>query len=277
MPKEEHPYLHHFDNSSLRKYIIIGTFPPNKEEREGQSIFADYFYGNKGSLWSILKETHLFEKDSFKDIDSIKAWELKYSVGVTDVLQSCIRKEGKKKSSDDSDMIITKQDLNTSLKEYLIKNILHIDIIYFTSSGTQPNSNSAFYWFSILMGSNFLDKYKLKYLTKLPSPSGRYLTSKAIFSNIKGTHGLSERFLQFLIKNNFHDAINIAQRTYAEKQVKVQNAIKEGKKASTIKQVRFPDADNDYPSLFRIMLYKDAFTPVKENQFQTLKPKMNAV
>lgn len=259
MSKEPHPYLKYFDTSQPRKYLIIGTFPPNKKEREGKSTFADYFYGNKGSLWSILKETKLFAADSFKDFDSVRKWEKQYSVGVTDVLKSCNRKEGKTKSSDDSDLLITKEDLNTDLQEYLRKYIDKIQLIYFTSSSTQTGSNSAFYWFGELMGDKFLNAHSSKLFTKLPSPSGRFLTSKAIFSNSKNTNGLNQSFLHFLEQNGFDDAIVLAKRTFEEKQDKVKLAEAAGKKASTVKQVRFPNAHKDYPSLFRIEKYKQAF------------------
>lgn len=265
MSKELHPYLIHFNSSRICRFLIIGTFPPNKEERQNKTTFINYFYGNTGSLWSILNETNLFPKNSFKDFESIRAWEKKYSIGVTDVLKSCDRKDGKRKSSDDTDLVITKDDLNTSLKDYLTTHINDIKLLNFTSSSTAAGSNSAFYWLIQLMGGAFVAKHKAKLVTNLPSPSGRYLTSKAIFSNDVSLNGLNKNFLQFLKENQFTDAINIAKQTFAAKQVKVKHAIAQGKKTSSVKQVRFLDADQDYPSLYRIEQYKKAFMPVKEN------------
>lgn len=265
MYKEPHPYLIHFDALRICHFLIIGTFPPNKEVREVKNSFANYFYGNKGSLWSILNETNLFPMNSFNDFNSIREWEKKYSVGVTDVLKSCSRKEGKVKSSDDTDLLINQGDLNTSLKEYLSQNIKDIKLIFFTSGSTVSRSNSAFYWFSQLMGSAFVTKHNSKLITNLPSPSGRYLTSKAIFSNNQLLHGLNENFLEYLNEKKLFDAINLAKVTFTEKQIKVKEAIARGQKASSVKQVRFPGTDKDYPSLYRIEQYRKLFIPVKQN------------
>lgn len=265
MPKEPHPYLHHFDSKRVWRFLIIGTFPPNKEVREGKSSFANYFYGNKGSLWSILNETNLFPRQSFKDLTCIRKWEKDYSVGVTDVLKSCIRKEGKRKSSNDSDLIVTTGDLNTSLKDYLTKNINDIKLIFFTSSSKVAGSNSAFYWFSQLMDNVFVTKHNSKLVTNLPSPSGKYLTSKAIFSNNELLHGLNKNFLKYLNDNQLFDAINLAKKTFDEKQMKVSQATARCQKPSSVKQVRFPGAIKNYPCLYRIEQYRKSFKPVKES------------
>lgn len=42
MAKETHPYLHHFhENHKKWDYLIIGTFPPNKEVRNAKTSFTD--------------------------------------------------------------------------------------------------------------------------------------------------------------------------------------------------------------------------------------------
>ena len=68
MLKEGHPYIEkYFDTTRPWKYLIIGTFPPNKEVREGKKSLTDYFYGNKGSLWKILGKIYTefdFEKSN---------------------------------------------------------------------------------------------------------------------------------------------------------------------------------------------------------------------
>lgn len=271
MPTEKHPYLQYFDPKRIHRFLIIGTFPPNKEVRQGRSSFANYFYGNKGSLWPILDQTNLFPKNAFKTFDTIRDWERKYSVGITDVLKSCDRKEGRKGSSDDADLVISAKDLNTSLRDYILQNIKEIESIYFTSSGKSPATNSAYFWFSQLMGNSFITKYKSKLVTKLPSPSGRYLTSTAIFSNNENNYGLNRFFLQFLKENNFTAAINIAERTFAEKKEKIQRALAAGEKASTVKQIRLPGTEKDYPSLYRVKKYKVAFSLVKEYETINLK------
>jgi len=68
-----------------------------------------------------------------------------------------------------------------------------------------------------------------------------------------------------LKKNNFTEAIDIAQQTFVEKQEKVKAVVAKGKKASSVKQIRFPNLTKDYPSLYRLELYKAAFLDLKEN------------
>jgi len=38
MVKEQHPYVQYFDFTKAWWYLIIGTFPPNKEVREGKIL-----------------------------------------------------------------------------------------------------------------------------------------------------------------------------------------------------------------------------------------------
>ena len=171
MSQEKHPYIEkHFDNSKPWKYLIIGTFPPNKFVREGKKSLTDYFYGNKGSLWKILGKIYTefnFEKGSRSQlIKSMKDWQAEYNVGITDTLISVSRKNIH--SADDSDLILNNEDYFHGLKEYIIENNELIEKILFTSS---KGTNSAFETFKVIMGKDMV-KIKASLVTNLPSPSG---------------------------------------------------------------------------------------------------------
>lgn len=196
MAKEKHPYIEsHFDASKPWKYLIIGTFPPNKEVREGKKSLTDYFYGNKGSLWKILGKIYTefdFEKGSRKElIDKMKAWQNKYDIGITDTLITVSRRNIA--SSDDEDLILEHKDYNHALKKYVLDNNDAIEKILFTSS---KGCNSAFETFKIIMGADF-NKIKAKKITSLPSPSGS--SNTAWFNvNSEATLGLHSDFYNFI-------------------------------------------------------------------------------
>jgi hypothetical protein len=192
--------------------LIIGTFPPNPDCAE-RSAQIPFFYGNVGSLWSIIEDTNLFPKYSFDTVENIKKWLDDYSVGVTDVLKTCSRSNDKLCSTEDKDLIITTDDLDQRLKSYILNNLTGIERIYFTSGGTNKSSNSAFYWFTKLMGKQFAEREKHK-LIKLPSPSGSSYTSN--YRGKKERFGLVEEFYQFL-EENYPDAISFAEDTWKQK------------------------------------------------------------
>ncbi|MBX9780646.1 MAG: hypothetical protein K2X26_09885 [Chitinophagaceae bacterium] len=196
MPKEKHPYIEkHFDASRPWKYLIIGTFPPNKEVREGNKSLTDYFYGNKGSLWKILGKMYSdfdFEKGSRKQlIKQMKTWQLKYDIGITDTLISVSRTDIK--SADDADLILEHDDYYHKLKDYILTNNNNIESIIFTSSA---HRNSAFETFKIIMGAE-IKKVKAKLITNLPSPSGSSNTSWFNVNN-EATLGLHPDFFAFI-------------------------------------------------------------------------------
>jgi hypothetical protein len=217
MPKEKHPYLlNHFDSSKAWKYLIIGTFPPNKETREGKKSLTDYFYGNKGSLWKILGKIYTefdFETGTRLDlIKKMKDWQGKYDIGITDTLVSVSRKDIK--SSDDSDFLLEFEDYNHDLKQYILENNDNIKTILFTISKV---CNSAYETFKIIMGSDF-NKIKAKLITNVPSPSG---SSNTAWFNVNNdsTLGLHPDFFNFL-KINKKEYLSQFQVRWEKKKIK---------------------------------------------------------
>ncbi len=197
MSKELHPYLKYFDSNTVWEYLIIGTFPPNREVREGKKSLTDYFYGNKGSLWRILGGLYTefnFEKGTRAElIERMKTWQSKYKVGITDTLVSVSRKNIK--SADDSDLVIDYTDYNHGLKRYILDNKEHIKSILFTSS---IGCNSAFEMFKIIMGAE-IEQIKEKLISNLPSPSGSSNTAWFNVNN-ESTFGLNPIFFNFILK-----------------------------------------------------------------------------
>lgn len=209
----KHPYIDvHFDFTIKKKYLIIGTFPPcaDCEERIGEIKF---FYGNAGSLWSIISNTKLYPNYNFKEVNQIKKWLNDYSIGVTDVLKSCKRTIENKCSTQDKHLIIQPSDLDERLKNYVLKHQDYIQTIFFTSGSESKSSNSAFYWFKKLMADE-LKKIPSHKLVKLPSPSGSANTS--LFKGKKEKYGLVDEFYNFLAEN-YPNAINFAQQTWEQK------------------------------------------------------------
>lgn len=252
MPKEKHPYIDkHFDNNKIYKYLIIGTFPPKLGCKERADLFR-YFYGNEGSLWQIINETGLYPEFDFASVDNIKSWQDAYSVGVTDVLKQCSRKDGKECSPSDSNLIIDFDvDLNEGLREYVIQNIEHIDKLYFTSGSETNNSNSAYSLFTKLMRQDIRMVPSDK-IVKLPSPSGEFL--RTVFTKSKTNFGLKPYFYNYLEKK-YPEALKVAKQTFEKKQSLPKSRINRNGKEVKVTVSRFPDCPN-YPSLYRLDLYK---------------------
>lgn len=222
MPKEPHPYIEkHFDSSKSWKYLIIGTFPPNKEVREGKKSLTDYFYGNKGSLWKILGKIYSefdFENGNRKQlIERMKAWQLKYNVGITDTLISVSRKDIK--SADDADLILEHEDYYHKLKDYILGNNEKIEFILFTSSA---GCNSAFETFKIILGAD-IKKVKAKLITNLPSPSGSSNTAWFNVNN-ESTLGLHPDFFAFIQNEKKEHLPFLLQRWVLKKKKKAEKS-----------------------------------------------------
>jgi hypothetical protein len=190
--KEYHPYIKHFDSNHNWEYLIIGTFPPNRDVREP---ITDYFYGNRGTLWKIIGQiypSYNFEEGTRQDrLDQMISWQLEYNVGITDTLLSVTRK--RINSPNDSDLILDSEDYNYSLKDYVIQNNSRIRKILFTSS---KGDNSAYETFKVIMGSE-IDKISEKLCSRLPSPSG---SSNLSWFNVDNeeTLGLHPDFFYFI-------------------------------------------------------------------------------
>lgn len=252
MAKEKHPYLTQFDATQVWKYLIIGTFPPKFGCPQRTDLFR-YFYGNKGSLWQILSETGLYPTSEFNSIEGIINWQKAYSVGVTDVLKQAGRKAGKECSPADSNLVIDfKTDLNKELREYVLNNNDKIEKLYFTSGSETEESNSAYWLFTKLMGSEFKKIQKNK-IIKLPSPSGEFL--RTVFSKAKTNLGLKPYFFNYL-KDKYPEAIAIARESFEKKANTPKSRI--NRKGKVVKNTveRFPNAPN-YPSLYRLDLYRE--------------------
>jgi hypothetical protein len=251
MNKEYHPYISkHSDFTRTWKHLIIGTFPPKLGCKERTDLFP-FFYGNKGSLWDIVKETRLYPNYDFNNIDEIRKWLIDHSIGITDVLTSCCRKFGKECSPADSNLIVDyKTDLNLELKKYIINNINNIEKLYFTSGSEDNNSNSAYFLFTILMG-NEMKMISPDKLIKLPSPSGEFL--RTVFSKSKSNFGLKPYFYKFL-EENYSDALEVAEKTFKIKTESPKTRVNRNGKTVKVTIERFPNCPN-YPSLYRIQEY----------------------
>lgn len=249
MTKETHPYLKYFDSTKQWKYPIIGTFPPNKDVREGKKSLTDFFYGNKGSLWKIFSGIYPefdFEKGTRNQlIERMQAWCLKYDVGISDTLVSVSRKD--LKSADDSDLIIEHSDYNHGLKDYILSNKEQIQSIFFTSSA---GCNSAFETFKIIMGAG-IEEVREKLITNLPSPSGSSNTSWFNVNN-DSTLGLHPDFYNY-IKSERKEHITFFKNRWE---------LKKKKKADKLKE-ELPKAPKGLVNDFKVWSYKQVLPKQK--------------
>lgn len=252
MPKEQHPYLHHFDDNSKQwDYLIIGTFPPNKEIREESKSFMDYFYGNKGTLWNILDKIYVNDlnfknKSKIEIISIIKKWQDKYSIGITDTIKTLERTDDK--STADSDFILDYEDYNHDLKNYIINHKDSIKKIFFTSS---KGCNSAYETFKIIMGKEINQTPVSKLITNLPSPSGS--SNTAWFNvNSEETLGLQEDFFNYIKSEKPNLLEDFKTRWNIKKE-------KKEKKLNT----KVPSAPKGILTDFKIWSYKKEFPKPK--------------
>lgn len=225
MIKEKHPYIEkHFDFNKNWGFLIIGTFPPNKEVRESKKSITDFFYGNKGSLWKILQGIYTefnFENGSREQLTrEMIRWQNKYNVGITDTIVSLGRTNSK--SSADSDFILEWEDYNHKLKPYILNNIEKLEKIFFTSS---KGCFSAFETFKIIMGEEFNLIPKFKLITHLPSPSGSSNTAWFNINN-EATLGLHPNFHNYIVKEQ-KTQIEFFKDRWNKKKIKKINKSKE--------------------------------------------------
>lgn len=250
---EQHPYIEkHFDSSRCWKYLIIGTFPPNKEIRHSRNSFVDYFYGNKGSLWKIIQKIYPeFEFTGVEKayrIDVIKKWQEKYDVGITDTINKCTRRDIN--SADDADLIIDCDGYNHGLRDYLLKNINGIEKVLFTSS---VGCYSAFETFKIIMADQMAALPKDKLITDLPSPSGS--SNTAMFNvNTDNTLGLHPELYRFITSEKA-EYISFFKNRWE---------LKKKKRDSKLK-VKLPSAPAGLVSEFKLWSYKRMLPAAKNN------------
>jgi len=224
MFKESHPYISkHFNPATSCKYLIIGTFPPNKKIREGKKSLTDYFYGNKGTLWKILGKIYTefdFENGTRHElVTRMKEWQKKYEVGITDTLLSVSRRDVN--SANDADLILTDSDYYHDLKAYVLNNNDNIKKILFTSS---KGPKSAFETFKTIMGSD-IAQIKADLVTNLPSPSGSSNISWFNLNN-ESTLGLHQDFYKFLVSEK-NDCLHFFNERWTNKKIKKVNKSKE--------------------------------------------------
>ena len=245
MPKEKHPYLHQFVATTRWKNLIIGTFPPNKQIREGKKSLTDYFYGNRGSLWKILGNIYTEFDFSNGTRDNLTkemmAWQTKYNIGITDTLKTVSRKNIS--SADDADFILDYEDYNHELKTYVLANNEFIEKIIFTSS---KGCNSAFGTFKVIMG-NELGSIRARMVINLPSPSSS--SNTAWFNvNTEDTLGLHPDLFKFITTKKETQIAFFGQRW----------ELKKIKKATKSKN-KLPSAPKGLINEFKVWSYKKEF------------------
>lgn len=130
--KSIHPYCPYIPEDA--KKLIVGTIPPARFCTQGKKeLYADdvdFYYGSRDNcFWNLMAEITQKEvqRENTKEaIEERKALLDSLKIGITDIIESCIHKEGK--SDDKSLEIITRKPLNALLLQYP-----EIDTLIYTS------------------------------------------------------------------------------------------------------------------------------------------------
>ncbi len=250
MAKTEHPYKHFFDSDKLWSTLIIGTFPPDIELRKDKKCIAEYYYGNKGSLWKIIGAIYKDYRFEAADLEANRKqmieWQEDYSVGIADTLNFVDRTN--QQSTKDSDLIFDYFDLNHELKKYILTNIDSIEKILFTSTG---NCNSALSTFKYLFGNDII-RVKDKLVIDLPSPSGSSNVSLLNVNN-ENTLGLHEDFYNYIYHERNEELRELIKRY----------EIKKIKKKQSSHEVKIPSIKKGLVKDYKIWKYEQALPKPK--------------
>lgn len=126
-----HPYKPYIPQNATK--LIIGTIPPYRFCIEPQELFEDdvrFYYGSRDNyFWSLIAGVtgvRLDRNNSEAAVNQRKALLTKLNIGITDIIEQCLHKDGK---SDDASL----QEITLKpLKELLLQNP-KIDTLLYTS------------------------------------------------------------------------------------------------------------------------------------------------
>src|ERR1700744_1488022 len=95
-----HNYLQQYPIPPAARRLIVGTIlPPDP------SLFrVDFFYGNRGSLWSILHEAFPAELTDPDSVASILSFLEKRNIAMSDTVAACRRRQPTALDSDLTDI-----------------------------------------------------------------------------------------------------------------------------------------------------------------------------
>lgn len=216
--KEKHPYLEIHPLTKAYKYLVIGTMPParelppgticKKEKKRQRNFKIDYYYGNVASFWKLMNQ--LYPSVKFDTIADIQKWQGEYSIGITDTVIQCRRKDPC--SYKDSDLIIDWTDYNHQLKKYILTHKNYIEKLIFTSG---ENCNNALTNFKKIMGDQF-QIIANKVVSDLPSPSGGSNISN--FNSDNATLGLNKDLYDYMLQMGIESTIAYVEEQWLKKQ-----------------------------------------------------------
>ena len=122
--RTQHQFLDLYPANRSDKRLILGTIhPPRVDE-----FSIQFFYGNRGSFWKRLAES--FPMKDFSNLTQILEVLSRHNVWVSDIVKSCVHKNGKAADIDLIDIIYNDQQIKSSILNSDIKEI------FFTSEYT---------------------------------------------------------------------------------------------------------------------------------------------
>lgn len=173
MLREKHPYGEFIPKNASG--MIIGSFPigkftnPKRHHEIKAHEFDFFFGGEKNLLWKLISQV---VKKEIRSREDVEAMLNELGLGVGDVIESCVRKNG---GASDSDLL----QISFNLKLLDVIRAHKIETLYFTSKKVEQ-------WFNRL----FPDTTDLKKFC-LISPSAQTLRSL----------GSNQNFQKWKVKN----------------------------------------------------------------------------
>lgn len=135
---EIHPYKPYIPDEATK--LIIGSIPPYRfcVQKDIQDNDVRFYYGsNKNYFWKLLSEVtdkKLDFKNTEEAINQRKEFLKEHNIGITDIIESCIHKDGK---SDDKSL----EDIKYQPIDKLLHHHPKIDTLICTSNFVKSKLN----------------------------------------------------------------------------------------------------------------------------------------
>ena len=169
---EKHPFGRFPKKPNKAKFILIGSFPPNKftiNKEKRDYCDRNFFYGSKdNSFWSLFIEANQIKITWPRGLQHLKVWLQKNRWVVCDIVEATYRK---KNSASDLDLKPQKWNVCGIDKIFAENNI---EYIFYTSNWVKRN-----YKKKVEPHLNHMPNIKNEFVLISPSPAGLISTNWA--------------------------------------------------------------------------------------------------
>lgn len=137
--RENHPYKPYIPKTATK--LIIGSIPPYRfcVKKDIKANDVRFYYGSyKNYFWKLITEISNIQlefKNTERAINQRKAFLKEHHIGITDIIESCVHKDGK---SDDKSL----RDIQYKPIDKLLANYPKIDTLICTSNFVKNKLNN---------------------------------------------------------------------------------------------------------------------------------------